>query len=106
MVMRQIIGKQPCITFVTLGERTQWATLRQWGRRNRDALNHWLDGVFVLPYTDDGPHVGPDLRIRHPPRTSQAGQRLLDRRLRPHLRPAAKDFEDFAEHEGLTLITR
>jgi predicted nucleic acid-binding protein len=51
--MREIIGKQPCITFVTLGELTPWAELRQWGRRNRDALGHWLDGVIVLPYTDD-----------------------------------------------------
>jgi hypothetical protein len=25
-------------TFVTLGELTQWAELRRWGRRNRDAL--------------------------------------------------------------------
>jgi hypothetical protein len=51
--MREIIDKQPCITFVTLGELTEWTQLRQWGRRNRDALGHWLDGVIVLPYTDD-----------------------------------------------------
>jgi toxin FitB len=29
-VMTRLIGKQPCITFVTLGELTQWAELRQW----------------------------------------------------------------------------
>jgi hypothetical protein len=33
--LTRLIGKQPCITFVTLGEPTQWAELRRWGRRNR-----------------------------------------------------------------------
>lgn len=36
-VLTRLIGKQPCITFVTLGELTQWAELRQRGRRNRGA---------------------------------------------------------------------
>jgi hypothetical protein len=36
-VLTRLIGKEPCITFVTLGELTQWAELRQWGRRNRGA---------------------------------------------------------------------
>jgi toxin FitB len=27
-VLTRLIGKQPCITFVTLGELTQWAELR------------------------------------------------------------------------------
>src|SRR6266851_3080721 len=34
-VLTRLIGKQPCITFVTLGELSQWAELRRWGRRNR-----------------------------------------------------------------------
>lgn len=29
--MTRLIGKQPCITFVTLGQLTQWAELRRWG---------------------------------------------------------------------------
>lgn len=37
-VMTRLIGKQPCITFVTLGELTWWAEPRQWSRRNREAL--------------------------------------------------------------------
>jgi hypothetical protein len=49
-VLTRLIGKQPCITFVTLGELTQWAELRQWGWLNRDALENWLGGVIVLPY--------------------------------------------------------
>lgn len=52
-VLARLVGKQPCVTFVTVGELTQWAELRQWGRRNRDALERWLDTVIVLPYTED-----------------------------------------------------
>ncbi len=51
--LTRLIGKQPCITFVTFGELTQWAELRRWGRRNRDALDSWLDGVIILPYSED-----------------------------------------------------
>ncbi len=51
--LTRLIGKQPCITFVALGELTQWTELRQWGRRNRDALQNWLDGVIILPYSED-----------------------------------------------------
>ena len=29
-VLAQLVGKQPCVTFVTVGELTQWAELRQW----------------------------------------------------------------------------
>jgi hypothetical protein len=46
----QLVGKDACTTFVTLGELTQWAHLRQWGPRNRDAMARWLSGVIVLPY--------------------------------------------------------
>ena len=52
-VLARVVGKQPCVTFVTVGELTQWAELRQWGRRSRDALEHWFGGVIVLPYSED-----------------------------------------------------
>lgn len=29
-VLARLVGKQPCVTFVTVGELTQWAELRQW----------------------------------------------------------------------------
>lgn len=51
--MTRLIGKQPYITFVTLSELIQWAKLRQCGRRNHDALGHWLDGVTMLRYSDN-----------------------------------------------------
>jgi hypothetical protein len=43
--MTRLIGKQPCITFVTLGSLIQWAELRQWGRCNRDIAE-----TIMLPH--------------------------------------------------------
>lgn len=74
-VLTRLVGKQPCVTFVTLGELTQWAELRQWGRRNRDALENWLGGVIILPCSEDVARtLGTDLRRRDPAGTSQASQ--------------------------------
>ena len=41
------------ITFVTLGELTQWATFRDWGPRNRARLERWLASKAILPYSED-----------------------------------------------------
>jgi len=49
-LLAQLVGTDVCITFVTLGELTKWAELRRWGKRNRDALQRWLDRALLLPY--------------------------------------------------------
>jgi toxin FitB len=36
-----------CVTFVTVGELWQWATMRSWGR-TREELEDWLSGVVKL----------------------------------------------------------
>jgi predicted nucleic acid-binding protein len=111
-VMTRLIGKQPCITFITLGELIQWAELRQWGRRNRDALNHWLNGVIVLPYSDDVARTWGQISAyairRGRPRPANDSW-IAACALIYGLPPATlnvKDFEDFAEHEGLALIAQ
>ncbi|MBX6768979.1 MAG: type II toxin-antitoxin system VapC family toxin [Actinomadura rubrobrunea] len=109
-VMTRLIGKQPCITSVTLGELTQWAELRQWGRRNREALHHWLNGMIVLPYADDvavtwGISAAAIRRGRpRPTNDSWIAACALTYGL-PLATLNVKDFEDFATHEGLHLIT-
>lgn len=45
----RLIGRQPLITFVTLGELAKWAEIRHWGARNRQALADWVSGLPVLP---------------------------------------------------------
>jgi predicted nucleic acid-binding protein len=110
-LLRRMIGKQPCITFVTLGELTKWVELRNWGVKNRAVLAQWLQGVVVLPYGDD-------VAVRWG-RISAAAIR------RGRARPAndmwiaaccltedfplvtfnVKDFEDFAHYEGMAILT-
>jgi toxin FitB len=106
------VGKQPCVTFVTVGELTQWAELRQWGRRNRDALEHWLGGVIVLPSSEDVARmwgrISPAAIQRG--RTRPANDTWIAAcTLTYGLQLATlntKDFEDFGEHEGLNLLIR
>ena len=44
----RLAGTLPYITFVTLGELTQWAELRHWGARTRAGLDEWLSGIGFL----------------------------------------------------------
>lgn len=107
----RLTGTAWCATFVTVGELWQWATTRSWGPRTPEQLEQWLGRVVILN-SDDA--------------TSRAWGRIsaaARRRGRP--RPAndswiaayclahqfalatfnVKDFEDFAAHDGLQLIT-
>ncbi len=100
-----------CITFVTFAEMTQWAVQRQWGPANRERLARWLTGVVVLPGSEAVAYAWGEIsayaRLRGRPRpqndTWVAAACLV------HELPLAtlnvKDFSDFAEHEGLAIIT-
>jgi predicted nucleic acid-binding protein len=109
-VLTRLIGKQPSITFVTLGELTQWAELRQWGQRNRDALENWLDGVIILGYSEDIARTWGRIsaaaiqrgRARPANDTWIAACALFYRM--PLATLNTKDFKDFADHDGLRLI--
>jgi toxin FitB len=108
--LTRLIGKQPCITFVTLGELTQWAELRRWGRRNRDALDSWLDGVIILPYREDVARTWGRISAAaiqrgrpRPANDTWIAACALTYGL-PLATLNAKDFKDFAEHDGLNLI--
>jgi predicted nucleic acid-binding protein len=45
----RLAGRQPLLTFVTIGELTQWTKLRPWGPRNRSMLETWLADKPVIP---------------------------------------------------------
>lgn len=108
--LSRLIGRQPCVTFVTLGELTQWAELRQWGRRNRVALEMWLDGVIVLPYNEDVARswgrISAAAIQRGRPRP--ANDTWIAACALTYDLPLAtlntKDFKDFADHDRLNLI--
>lgn len=106
----RLTGQTWCMSFVTLGELTKWTVLRSWGPRKLADLASWRRGVVVLPYSERVATTWGELQAR------------AERRGRPrpvndtwiaacclvHGVPLAtlnhKDFADFAEHEGLTLV--
>src|SRR5260370_38844082 len=44
----RMTGATWCVTFVTVGELWQWATMRSWGPPAPEDLGHWLDRVGGL----------------------------------------------------------
>jgi len=107
----RLAGRQPLITFVTLGEMTKWTALRQWGTERRSRLAHWLAGMAVLPGTED-------VAVTWGRISAAAIQRGRARPINdtwiaacclvynlPLATLNVKDFADFAEHEGLTVVT-
>jgi predicted nucleic acid-binding protein len=99
------------VTFVTVGELWQWADLRRWGRGSREELERWLSRVVVLE-SDDGVcrtwgQISAAATRRGRPRSvndSWIAACCLSRGL-PLATLNLKDFVDYAEYEGLTLVT-
>jgi len=52
VLLRELLGAQVGITFVTLGELSRWALLRNWGPRKVAGLEAWLSTRPTLPYND------------------------------------------------------
>lgn len=108
----KLTGTAWCVTFVTVGELWQWASIRSWGNRTREELQHWLDRVLVLHSDDEVSRIwgriSADSRSRGRPRPvndSWIAACCLAHEL-PLATVNTKDFTDFTEHEGLTLITQ
>ena len=113
-IVEAILHNRLCITFVTLAELTKWAVRRQWGPTYQHRLDAWLSNVLVLPNNNEIDDIA---------RTWGTIAAYAENRGRPRPQndmwvaacclyydlPLAtlniKDFHDFAEHEGLTLIT-
>ncbi len=107
----RLAGRRPLITFVTHGELTKWAALRDWGATRRNRLTHWLAGMAVLPGNEDVAAAWGRI-------SAAAVQRGRPRPINdtwvaacclvyelPLATLNVKDFADFVEHEGLVLIT-
>jgi predicted nucleic acid-binding protein len=110
-ISRQILGQVTAVTFVTVGELTKWTLVRRWGERSVATLHSFLDNMLILPY---------DTRV-----AARWGELQAYAQLRGRPRPVndtwiaacclvrelplatfnTKDFVDFAEHEGLQLLS-
>ena len=108
----RLAGRQPLLTFVTIGELTQWTRIRRWGPRRITSLDAWLADKPVIPAAR--------------PIAETWGQIAAAATLRGRARPVndtwiaacclayglplatvnTKDFADFADHDGLALLVR
>jgi predicted nucleic acid-binding protein len=107
---RLLAGRLPVITFVTLAELTRWVEQRQWGPHRRERLAQWLTGTYVLHSDDDVARTWGTITayatLRGRPRPindSWIAACCLAHNV-PLATLNAKDYEDFAEHEGLVLL--
>lgn len=107
----RLTGATLCVTFVTVGELWQWASMRSWGPRAREELEQWLDRMVIL-HSDDATsqawgRISAAARRRGRPRP--ANDSWIAACCLAHGFPLAtfnvKDFEDYTDHEGLRLIT-
>lgn len=102
---------EAAITFVTVGELTQWATVRDLGTRRRSELLAYIAARVKIP-------GGSDVGRRWGEITAYAQRRGRPRPinyswiaaccLTYELPPAtlnSDDFSDYVDHEGLRLIT-
>lgn len=106
----RLVGRQPILTFVTIGEMTQWAKLRQWGPRNVTMLDDWLASKPVISGSRSIAETWGALsaaatqrgRVR-PVNDTWIAACCLAYDL-PLSTLNLKDFRDFAEHHGLRLL--
>ena len=109
--MGRLAGQLWCLSFVTVGEMTQWADIRSWSPGNQAALDSWLsDRVFL----EGSPEVArtwgrlsADGRRRgrsHPINDTWIAACCLTEGL-PLATFNTKDFADFADNHGLRLLS-
>jgi toxin FitB len=99
----------PCITFVTLGELTKWTMVRSWGPQRTAALARWRQRTVLLQFDAEVATTWGQLQARaqlrgrpRPINDTWIAACCLVERL-PLATFNAKDFLDFAEHDGLLL---
>jgi predicted nucleic acid-binding protein len=109
-ILRQLHGTQVGITFVTLGELTRWAHLRNWGTPKRAGLATWLSTRPTLPYSDNVARMWGEISARatkrgrpRPHNDSWIAACCLNYGL-PLATFNLKDFDDFRIYEGLQII--
>jgi predicted nucleic acid-binding protein len=107
----RLAGHSLCITFVTLGELTQWRVIHDWGPRRMANFEAWRHRVGLLPYDEavaiKWGEIQGNAHLRGRPRPvndSWIAACCLANGL-PLATFNTKDFADYAEHDGLHLIS-
>lgn len=110
-LLAELIGREPAITFVTQGELTKWAYRRQWGTLRQHRMAEWLNRIPVLHSSDDITAIWGEIAASaerrgrpRPQNDTWVASCCLAYEL-PLATLNVKDFRDFAQHEGLILVT-
>lgn len=106
-----LLSRRPlAITFVTVGELTQWTFIRRWGPQRRAGLDRFFSRVVVLPYSQRVATIWGEIQahaqLRGRPRPvndSWIAACCLAREF-PLATLNIKDYIDYTEHEGLELL--
>ena len=109
-IRRQLEHHEPAITFVTVGELLVWTFVRHVSRHSVHGVHEFLDHVRVLGYDPVvarrwGMMQG-RARLRGRPRPDNdtwIAACCLQRGL-PLATFNVKDFQDYADHDGLVLV--
>jgi toxin FitB len=111
-LLRELLGAQVGITFITLGELSRWALLRDWGPSKIAGLEAWLSTRPTLPYDDAVARKWGEISAYatrrgrpRPQNDSWIAACCLAYDL-PLATLNVKDFADFAEYEGLRIVGR
>ncbi|MFF0269278.1 type II toxin-antitoxin system VapC family toxin [Kribbella sp. NPDC004536] len=109
-LLRELLGAQIGITFVTLGELSRWAHLRNWGSTKTAGLEAWLSTRPTLPYNEAVARRWGEISAYatkrgrpRPQNDSWIAACCLAYDL-PLATLNVKDFADFAEYEGLRMV--
>jgi toxin FitB len=107
----QLNGLTWCLTFVTVGELTQWATIRSWGPRNRRSLDAWLDHFLIVNSSTQAAHLWGEIAGagKRTGRTRPINDTWIAACCLAEGIPLAtlkvKDYADLVDTHALTLIT-
>jgi len=110
-LLAELAPHEPAITFVTVGELRKWSVVRELGTRRSAELEAWVAARPTIPAGADvartwGEIVGyAERRGRpRPVNDSWIAACCLTHRL-PLATLNAADFQDYADYEGLQIIT-
>lgn len=107
----KLTGYSWAVSFVTVGELWHWAEMRNWGGPSRDHLERWLSRVVVVESDEAVSRAWGRIYAQskrrgrpRPQNDSWIAACCLANEL-PLATLNTKDYLDFAEHNGLELIT-
>jgi toxin FitB len=107
----QVAANNPTIAFATAGELWKWALARRWGGIRRGGLELFLDQTLILEADLEVSQIwgaitaGAQRRGRPRPLNDTWIAACCIKGGLPLLTLNRRDFADFAEHDGLVLLS-